>query len=210
MAKHEKKRGIGLFQIADRDKVIFGVTGRYDDGTPARQMFPEKVPAGAFYGRDERGLWIFPAPVSSWRGLPAVKVTRFNPEYHYWYEETERGTALYRLIQSYLPIWDEDDRRALGQVPTGQRYHNPRSLNKGFREGVARRERKSMRVTINPAELSSGDGFEMGQRTAGVDGKYTVDSVRANRRDGMKTRFADYRPDPDILKARKKQERKDS
>ena len=150
--KKNKKRGIGEFQIADRDKVLFGETARYTDGTPARSMYPEKIPAGAFYGRDDRGVWIMKHPVSAWRGVPAVELTRFDSVYKVWYEQVERGTATYRLIQSHLPIWDDDDKKALG-APPAPRYHNPRSMNKGFRYEQERRERKSQHIEINPAEL---------------------------------------------------------
>lgn len=187
--KHEKQHAISAFQIADREKVLFGVITRdLETGVVQEQRCPVRVAAGAFYGRDDRGLWVFNRPTSEWRGQAAVQVMRFDMERETWFKSTERGTALYRLIQSKLPVWDADDRRALEAAPYG-RYHNPRSINKGFRSEVSRREKISERVPINPAEMSSGESFEMGQRTSGEASRYTVESTTYFRRDGLKVDF---------------------
>lgn len=160
MAKHEKGPRCKMFNIASSGLCLFG--------TPNSKKYrhPFTVPAGAWYGRDSRGYWVYFNPFSEYRDQPSYIVWRFNDERRKWMRVEECGTPVARIIRHNLAgrsvksaemmnrlRMDKDDIKSLSKIPlSDKKYKNPRSMNKGYRHNVGLREKYSCAISLHPAE----------------------------------------------------------
>ena len=157
MAKKHKPR-MAAFNIAAAPLCLFGCPNGV-------RMYPFHVPAGAWYGRDKHGYWVYFNPFAEFRGMAEYEVWRFSAQSHRW-ECVTATPWLCKLIAYQLdkrPVknsaivaalrMDKDDKAALSKIPlSGKKYVNPRSLNRGYRESVKARENESCAVRMHPAE----------------------------------------------------------
>lgn len=154
MANHKKAPRTALVNRANRPLVIFGLPGGQGG-----QYCPFHVPAGALFGRDACGYWVFTYPSSEWRRVETLPIWRFDLEEYIWVETRERGTELTRKIREHLSPMDRDDFAALARVPRKCKTGTLKRAEKHRLDERLAKIQKAAHVksAINPAEMAWSD-----------------------------------------------------